>query len=664
MGFASIFTTTTSTPTTAAASVLQVLLINTTHIEVRLEGVPSYNIFEKETLLIYISTEYVSFCNTSLLPSSRVIIGRIIVDADTATGTSTTSVTGTVIGGGVGVIGVGLGAAAIASDQIGLSALSMFTCADPHTRAAFGSYRLLSPFAVYESYAGVIIGNVLSIFAVAMIQGVVLIILRLCRPTRRRIELMALGRFPAVLINISLAFQTGTAFAASQLISQSDRYDTWEVVIGAIAFLYIVAYPVFLSLHPYLQIERAYQKYELSEWASSWPRWIRVLMPGGAVYSTETRAAYGYYVSAYRAPATQVWWTSYPTWTSIIIGLGGLFHPETIPKCQAVFGMMGGALLVVAVVVAASRPFRSVPASLMDAAAKVLLAGVVFAMVVGLSFSSSSSKSAANSAEKAQFAVVILGILLMVLTLVRIIHALVCLYFDWYVERDQIPLTTVWSHIPPGTSSSTSRTFAASEDLKEEEAAHRDTSPENDDDSGSAIVPFFDSKNNSNINTKGEADAGGNELLEIEILESNEEHSNHDDDDASSLSLPETVVATGGGEHDALYSSSSSSSPRHEVGKNVTPQLSLQDYPKKKHTYGDRDDAPRRRPPSNSSSFSSRSSISSRRAGNGHNNQEPNANKGHNDDNDEVGSCSSSSGASLNTEQEVVESSDIDMELL
>ena len=248
----------------------------------------------------------------------------------------------TVVGGGVGVVGVG--STVLAGEVVGLGALAMFTCG---TRVSFGSYRLLSPFAVLESYAGVVIGNALSMAAVGLLQMCVLAGLRLYRRVRRQIELMSSARFPALLFGVSGAFHTGTAYASSQLVSRPGEYAAWELAVGAVGVAYCVVYPVVLAVHPYLRIGRAYQQYEVAAWVGAWPAWAARMVPSGAMFSVETRRAYGAYVSAYRAAATQAWWTSHPTWTGSIVGIGGLFHPTSVGECEALFGAMGVVMILI-----------------------------------------------------------------------------------------------------------------------------------------------------------------------------------------------------------------------------------------------------------------------------------------------------------------------------
>ena len=441
------------------------VVVNSTSVALTLSALPSYSIDEDEGLQMSVETSDIvgSACSTG----TTLGLFTMMVSADVKQYGAPSSVATTVVSGGAAAVGVG-GMSGLAAEQQALSALAMFSCADPHSRQAFGSYRALSPFAIYESYAGVVIGNAIVMGVVAVIQACVLAVLRVCHRVRRQVELMATARFPAVLMNVSFAFHTGTAYAASQLISLPSHFDGWEVAVGGIAFAYCVVYPIFLCVHPYYRIGRAYQEYEMSEWLAvkKWPTWVVYFLPQGAMYSPETRKAFGSYVSSYRAPAKEVWWTSYPTWTSSVIALGGLFHPNTIPECQALFLVMGLIFLGIGALCAWRAPLRSSAAVHLNATAKVLTAIILFCLAAAVS--ESGSLRASN-------AFIVFGIIQTAVTIIRILHSLASTYFDNKMAKDNIPLSTTWTHVlGDGKKSTMQFTNLDGMDLADE-AASRDT---------------------------------------------------------------------------------------------------------------------------------------------------------------------------------------------
>ena len=86
---------------------------------------------------------------------------------------------------------------------------------------------------------------------------------------------------------------------------------------------------------------------------------------------------------------------------------------------------------------------------------KALLGCVLFCMAASV-----------GGSEGAQTSVVVFALTLAAVTCVRLAHALVCVYYDWRVEHDQVPLSAVWSHVP-GELRKTTRSFATVEDLKD-----------------------------------------------------------------------------------------------------------------------------------------------------------------------------------------------------
>ena len=204
------------------------------------------------------------------------------------------------------------------------------------------------------------------------------------------------------------------------------------------------------------------------EWLETlkWPSWVVYIAPEGAMYSPETRRAYGSYVSSYRAPASQVWWTSYPTWTACIMGLGGLFHPSGVIGCQALFASMGVAFFIMAGILAWRRPLRSVVGNHLGVAAKIILGLVLFCLTASLTDPSGGSA-----------AVIVLGFIMTAVTIIRVVHAIVCMYFDHRMAKDEVALTTVWSHVP-GESKKTTHAFSIDGADLGDEASRRDVNEE------------------------------------------------------------------------------------------------------------------------------------------------------------------------------------------
>ena len=99
---------------------------------------------------------------------------------------------------------------------------------------------------------------------------------------------------------------------------------------------------------------------------------------------------------------------------------------------------------------------------------KALLGCVLFCMAASV-----------GGSEGAQTGVVVFALTLAAVTCVRLAHALVCVYYDWCVEHDQVPLSAVWSHVP-GELRKTTRVFATVEDLKDV-ASQRDGDGDVDD---------------------------------------------------------------------------------------------------------------------------------------------------------------------------------------
>ena len=447
---------------------------------------PSYAIEEPEALDLFVpeSTLFGTACGNANL----VAIGSVRVTPNSnPLGAAEESSMGVSVVGTVAAIA--FGAAGLAAEQQGLSAMAMMSCADPHTRAAFGSYRALSPFALWDSYIGVVAGNFVFVAAVLLIQGAVLLCLRLANRVRRWEELSAMARFPSVLLNCSFAIHTGTAYAASQLITLEDR-PAEDRVIGALAFAFVVLYPFGLVGFAYKFVGRAYQSYAVADYLEDkkWPAWVTHLLPVGAIYAAETRRTFGPLVSSYRLSGPQ--WPSYPTWTPMIFAIGGLFHPDTIPKCQALFVCMGLAFVAICVLVAVKMPRRSDAANWVDCTARILSAVVLFCMAIAV--------APGDDGRNAALAAMALGFIQTSLTIIRTLYALVMIVFDRRLR--ELPLTHEWVHYT-SEGAKTAKRFGANEDLFDDlrtEAQRRD-------DGEDAVLVDFDGEkygNSSSVELK------------------------------------------------------------------------------------------------------------------------------------------------------------------
>ena len=106
---------------------------------------------------------------------TTIINGPSVAGVLTNTGMSALSVVTTTVGGALG---------GMAGELQGVSALALMGCSDPATIGRFGAYRALSPVAVQDSFAGVILGNCLLTAGVCVV-----LVLRFCRRGRVGVNL-------------------------------------------------------------------------------------------------------------------------------------------------------------------------------------------------------------------------------------------------------------------------------------------------------------------------------------------------------------------------------------------------------------------------------------------------------------------------------------------
>ena len=172
-----------------------------------------------------------------------------------------------------------------------------------------------------------------------------------------------------------------------------------------------------------------------------WPAWTRHIIPQGAIYSPETRRAYGSaLVGGYRSKPSQVWWTSMAVWTAAITTIATLFHPDTVEGCQTQLIVMGLAIVATGVVIAVFKPLRTTSANWFACCSRVC-AGLVF-------FCAAASLDEVGQAviEAASTGLYAIALVLIVLTALRIPLTLFSTYAEGQIAAENLALALTWAH--------------------------------------------------------------------------------------------------------------------------------------------------------------------------------------------------------------------------
>ena len=420
--------------------VVNVSLPSASFVNIRLAALPSYSTEEGETLLLFTSMRALlgnlSFSlnvDDATLDASH-LLATIVVSPDKVLGATSGTTTGVVILGG---------SAGMAGEVQILGVIGMMGCGDPITRARFGSYRVLSPAALTESYSGALLGNAVVVAGVALTQLVVLWLSRCCRRARL-VEHMAMARFPSLTIMVAATVHAGTGFSSAQLVSQPGKYETWEVAVGALGMVYALGLPLWLSLYPYFRVERSFQTYAVSAFLEihKWPGWTRHVIPKGAIYSPETRRAYGStLVSGYVSEPTQIWWMSMAAWTATITTLGTLFHPNTVVGCQIQLVVMGIAIVATGLATAVFKPLRTTSSNWFACCSRVC-AGLVF--ICAAASLVEIGQATNGGASTLLFAI---GLALLAVTILQVAFALFAFFAEGKMIEENLTLTLTWAHI-------------------------------------------------------------------------------------------------------------------------------------------------------------------------------------------------------------------------
>ena len=198
---------------------------------------------------------------------------------------------------------------------------------------------------------------------------------------------------------------------------------------------------------------------------------VYFVIPQGAIYSADTRKAYGTFISGYRVYSHV--WTTYPLWLGIAAFIFALILSQdsvtdSVGTCQAIFvaaGIILGFLAVYSLAIVS--PKRSKGDTVLDALSKGLV-GVI------LVFSAISAGGPATAqGNLPPYFIYLLFIILIAIVALRLILHMAMEAYDKLFESSNdavlsIGLTTMWSHIPRQTAQ-VNKTFDILKDTSDNE---------------------------------------------------------------------------------------------------------------------------------------------------------------------------------------------------
>lgn len=306
-----------------------------------------------------------------------------------------------------------LGGAAAADLQV-LVMTAMIPCANTFQRRSFELYRAISPFAISDSFEGVLWGNLVANVAfLALHIGLTLLVTVVRKTTFSEATLVT--RFPNFTLQVLLMTYPGTAFASLQLFLNSSNSSQLFLAIGT-TLIIVIGYPAGVLTFIVRNVEAFYDRYEFHRWrrgaSSARVRLLsRVMLPIGCWEPPELRRRFGTIITLQCRP--EYVWITFPVWSPLIISLLGLVDINDPNKCIWVYAAMLLLHIVLIAVVAHYKPFRSMIEDWLAALA-LTLTSLLLGLTVGTLKVSSSTVL--------HTAIWVVGILQVVLMIVRLIY--------------------------------------------------------------------------------------------------------------------------------------------------------------------------------------------------------------------------------------------------
>ena len=169
--------------------------------------------------------------------------------------------------------------AGAAMDGQGIVILMSLNCGKTQ-RALPANFRLLSPFALNDTFLGMLLGNTIATLAALLLHRIALMAAIKIRPPRPDGDASGSGvtwlwhkhilRYPALSVRLTTMLYQGTGYAAAQLATYPTNMAEFHV--GAVGLIYFVAVPFLLVAYTYKKVRASFHLYNYAK--------SRLLTPG------------------------------------------------------------------------------------------------------------------------------------------------------------------------------------------------------------------------------------------------------------------------------------------------------------------------------------------------------------------------------------------------
>lgn len=271
--------------------------------------------------------------------------------------------------------------------------LSSLPCADSYQRRAFQMYRALSPFAISDSYEGILWGNLVANIGVLTLHTIILLAVSFFQ----KVSLAAsaeMVRFPNLSLQMMIVTYPSTAFATAQTLTDKAR-TSQQLFLGLVMLvLFVIGYPAGVLLYIMRNVEATFDRFEYHRWrreASALRVRLlsRVMLPVGSWGPSHVRRCFGTVVTLQCRP--EYLWLTYPAWSAMIVSIISLFDFNSKSLCLVLYSIMFLLHLLIIAAIVYFKPFRSLIEDWFSAIAVVLTTVCIVIQVVNLQLPASST---------------------------------------------------------------------------------------------------------------------------------------------------------------------------------------------------------------------------------------------------------------------------------
>ncbi|CUG92614.1 membrane-associated protein, putative [Bodo saltans] len=278
-----------------------------------------------------------------------------------------------------------------APDMQVLIMTAMIPCANSFQQRSFALFRAISPFAISDSFEGVLWGNLMANAGFLALHAAIMFVYSFVKKVSLA-EATTVVWFPNLTLQMLIMTYPGTAFSVGQQLIDGDIDVQQALLAVAMLVVVVVGFPVGLLVYIFRNVEASFDVYEYHRWkrdASSLKVRLlsRFLMPVGSWGPSTLRRRFGTVITLQCRP--EYLWLTYPAWSPLIVAILGLFDIDDINFCLFLYVLMLVLHLIILVVIVVFKPFRSMIEDWMAAIAVMLTCFFIAFTIVNLKMTTS-----------------------------------------------------------------------------------------------------------------------------------------------------------------------------------------------------------------------------------------------------------------------------------